>query len=375
MIALGLTLVMRDAARSAIAAGGIAVAVLIAFVEMGFMNGVVDSHLRIVEAARGDLVLLDARRSHLNKWDELLAIRLPQLKAVEGVSAVSPVYQAGMTFRGAPGASDHRIIVMAFPPDNPPLELGWSDETLALLRQPRTVLMDSLSRSIYGELRAGQDVWLDGHLLRLGGFVSLGPTIVIDGTIVMSESTFKSLEPGGGPDMAVVRVAEGADPAQVKTRIAELAGDTVQVFSKRELAERESTYLMRVAPLGLLFGAGMTAGLFVGLVICYQALYVAIRRRLNAYATLKAMGFGNVFLLRTVLEQAWTVGSIGYALGLVLAAFAYHALAAHTGLVIELTWARCASVAAACLTACTVAGALAALKAMRTAPAELFQAP
>jgi putative ABC transport system permease protein len=369
---LGLKLVMRDAARTAVAVGGIAVAVLIAFVEMGFMNGVVDSHLRIVEAARGDLVVLDARRSHLNKWDELLAIRVPQIRAVEGVSAVSPVYQAGKTFKAAPDAPEQRIVAVAFPPDNPPLELGWSAETLALLRTPGTVLMDRLSRSIYGELQPGQDVWLDGRLMRLGGFVSLGPTIVIDGTIAMSESTFRSLEPDRGPEMAVVRLAPGADATAVKARIAQLSGDSVEVFTKHELAARESLYLMRVAPLGLLFGAGMAAGLFVGLVICYQVLYVAVRRRISAYATLKAMGFANRFLLRTVLEQAWAVALIGYAVGLALAAVAYHALAAQTGLVIELNAARCASIAAACLVACTVAGALAALKAIRTPPAELF---
>jgi len=373
--ALGLRLAARDRVRSALASLGIAAAVLIAFVEMGFMNGVVDSHLALVEAARGDLVLLDSRRTHLNKWDELPAIRLPQIRAVEGVGSVSPVYQAGMTFRSArenAGAPEHRIVAIAFPPEDPPLELGWSEETLALLRRPGTVLMDGLSRPIYGELAIGQDVWLDGRLVRLGGFVALGATIVIDGTIAMSESTFRSIEPDGGPDMAVVRVAAGADPRHVKARIAELTGESVQVFDKRELADRETAYLMRVAPLGLLFGAGMAAGLFVGLVICYQVLYVAIRRRLKAYATLKAMGFGNGFLLRTVLEQAWLLGIAGYVLGLGLAAIAYEVLAARTGLTIELSLARCAAVAAGCLAACTAAGAIAALRALRTPPAELF---
>jgi putative ABC transport system permease protein len=277
-----------------------------------------------------------------------------------------------MTFRGAPGDSDRRIVVTAFPPDDPPLDLGWSDETLALLRTPGTVLMDRLSRSIYGVLHEGQDVWLDGRRVRLGGFVSLGPTIIVDGTMVMSESTFKAIDGDSGPEMVVVRLAPGADPALVKARIADLSLGTVQAFSKRELAERESTYLMRVAPLGLLFGAGMIAGLFVGLVICYQVLYVAVRRRMGAYATLKAMGFGNGFLLRTVLEQAWVVALIGYATGLGLAIVAYHSLAALTGLVIELNWARCASIAAASFVACTAAGAMAALKAIRTPPAELF---
>jgi ABC-type antimicrobial peptide transport system permease subunit len=84
------------------------------------------------------------------------------------------------------------------------------------------------------------------------------------------------------------------------------------------------------------------------------------------------MGFGNGFVLRTVLQQAWALGLGGYALGLALAWAAYRVIAQHTGLLVELNAARCAAVAAACLAACTLAGALAALKAMRTSPAELF---
>ena len=36
-------------------------------------------------------------------------------------------------------------------------------------------------------------------------------------------------------------------------------GPEVEVYTKEALAARESAYLMRVAPLGLLFGAGMAA--------------------------------------------------------------------------------------------------------------------
>ena len=94
----------------------------------------------------------------------------------------------------------------------------------------------------------------------------------------------------------------------------------------------------------MLFGAGMLAGLFVGFVICYQALYIAIRRRLKAFATAKAMGFGNGFVVGVVLVQAAAIGLAGYALGLALTAVVYPVLDGSTGLLIELTWARGARV-------------------------------
>jgi len=351
---------------------GISVAVLIAFVEMGFMNGVIDSHMRVVEAARGDLVVLDVRRNHLNKWDSLLPIRTAQIAAVEGVASVSPVYQAGVPFRGAREQSDHRIIVIAFAPDDPPLNLGWSEETLQALRQPGTVLIDQLSRPIYGELKIGQDVWVDGHRLRLGGFVALGPTVINDGQLVMSESTLRGLQRRAQPKMVVVRVRDRAALRQVQSAIREQLGPEVDIFSKTELALREASYLRRVAPLGLLFGAGMAAGLFVGMVICYQVLYIAVRRRLKAYATLKAMGFSNRFILGAVVQQAMVLGAGGYLAGLLMTAMAYALLASRTGLEIDLTFPRAAAMAAACALACAAAGAAAATRALRFKPADLL---
>lgn len=368
---LGWRLMLRDRWNSALAAGGIAAAVLIVFVEMGFLNGVVDSHLRVVSAVRGELVALDPGRSNLNRWDSLLPARLPQLAAIEGVAAVLPLYQAGVSFRGAPEQSDQRIIALAFSPDDPPLDLGWRTGELQALRQPGVVLMDRLSRSIYGELSPGQDLWLASRRVRLGGFVSLGPSVINDGFVIMSTSTFAALGSNPQPAMAVIRVAGGEAPARVQARIRERLGDAVAVFLKSELAERESTHLQRAAPLGLLFGAGMVAGLFVGLVICYQVLYVTVRRRLKAFATLKAMGFGDGFILRTVLLQALLLGAMGYAAGLALAFGAYRLLAGASGLLLDLSVPRAAAVGAASLAACAVAGAIAARKAMNSHPAEL----
>ena len=369
---LGWRLVLRDPLRSLLAVGGIGVAVLIAFVEMGFLNGVIDSQLRIVAAARGELIAINARRVHLNRWDSLAQIRVRQLAAIAGVAAALPVYQSGYGMRSAPDEPDARVIVLALDAEDPALELGWTAETRQGLRAPGTALFDRLSRPIYGALTPGQDVWLEGHRLKLGGFVSLGPTVVNDGHLVMSTATYRTLNPDADPRMAVLRLAPGAEPARVKQEIARLIGREVSVFTKRELAERESRFLMHAAPLGLLFGAGMTAGLVVGLVICYQVLYVAIRRRLKAIATLKAMGFTNGFIAWTVLEQACVIALGGYAAGLALAALAYHVLGDRTALAIDLSWPRATALAAGCLVACLAAGMLAAAKAARIPPAELF---
>ena len=364
--------IVRDPRLSLAAITGIAVAVLIAFVEMGFMNGVIDSHLRIVRAVRGELVVLDAKRDNLTKWDELSAIRLQQIAAIPGVSAVLPVYQAGVGFRSSPDQPYHRIILLAFAPDAPPLDLGWSPTALAALRRPGSVLFDRMSQPIYGELTPGRDVWIDQYRMTLAGFVSLGPNVINDGTIIASESTLKLSAPDATPRMAVIRLSPETDPQRIKNAIHDVTGHQVDAFQPAELAARETAYLRKVAPIGQLFGAGMMAGLFVGMLICYQAVYESVRRRLKAFATLKAMGFSDGSIFWSVMAQSVFLGLGGYLAGLILAWFADGLIAHRTGLAVELTFWRACAIAGGCIAACALAGTAAAVKAVRTDPGSLL---
>lgn len=372
MNGLGWRLAWRDPWRSLLAMAGIGMAVLIAFVEMGFMNGILDSQMRTITAAQGDLVILDKRRTHLDKWDDILPIRLQQIASLPEVSAVLPVYQHGWNLRTSRDGPEKRIIVIAFSPDDLPLQLGWDQAALDRLRVPHTALFDRASRPIYGDLKLDQDIWVEGRRLRLGGFIELGPTIVIDGVLLVSESTIKALHPGSRPKMAVVRLAKGAEPAQVQRAIRTISGGDLDVYRASDLAAREAAYLRHAAPIGMLFGAGMLAGLFVGLVICYQALYVAIRRRIDAFATLKAIGFSNSFITQVVLQQTALYAAGGFLLGLALSAVAYDQLAQTSGLAIGLNAARISAIGLGCLAVCLVAGLMASRQVIKSDPAELY---
>ncbi|MBI5331565.1 MAG: FtsX-like permease family protein [Betaproteobacteria bacterium] len=372
MRALAWRLAWRDLPRTLLGIAGIAVAVLIAFIEMGFLNGILDSQLRIIEAARGELTVLDKRRVHLDKWDEILPIRLRQIAAHPEVAAALPVYQRGVNVRSAADAPARRIVLLAFSPDAPPLDLGWSPDALERLREPDAVLFDRASRPIYGAMQAGQSLWVEDRRLRLAGFVELGPTVITDGVLVTSESTLKSMDPNTRPKMAVLRLTPGADPVRVQRELLERVGEDVDIYRRDELATREAAFLRNAAPIGLLFGAGMSAGLCVGFVLCYQVLYVAIRTRLRAFATLKAMGFGNAAIQGVILRLSAFYALGGFLAGLALTVAAYGALAQLSGLAIHLTAPRIAALAAASLLTCGLAGLAAARQILRSNPSDLY---
>jgi hypothetical protein len=155
------------------------------------------------------------------------------------------------------------------------------------------------------------------------GTFALGTNFESDGTLVMSEENFVSLFPdrrigAHGPDVGVLRVRQGADLERLRAALqAELPPD-VRVLTKPGLVAREQAFWDSVAPLGTVFNIGVVMGFIVGMAICYQVLYSDIGDRLGEFATLKAMGYSDTWLLLRVVEQAVYLALLGYAAGVVV---------------------------------------------------------
>lgn len=309
----GLRMVSRDPGRLARTGAGLAVAVLIILIEVSFWTSVSDAHLRIVDASKADLFLLDLRRWHLNKWDRMLATHVNRARGIEGVEAIVPVYQAGMNMRTEPEGAPKRIIGVGFEPEAAPLAVGMSETTARLLNEPGAVVYDSGSRAaIFGQVRRGQQVLVDGHRMKVVGTALLGPNLVNDGNLIMSDGNFLRLLPGSSPIMALVRLKPGADIQDVQIRLNEALAPEVQVYTRSQLNWRETRYLGQVAPTGILFGAGMIAGLIVGAVICYQSFFMTVRRQGKAYATLSAMGASPGAIALSVIAQAVVMSAVAF---------------------------------------------------------------
>ena len=61
----------------------------------------------------------------------------------------------------------------------------------------------------------------------------------------------------------------------------------------------------------------MGVALFVGVVFVYQVIASDIANRLGEYATLKAMGYGPMYLASVVMQQAAFIAALGYLPGLI----------------------------------------------------------
>jgi len=113
-------------------------------------------------------------------------------------------------------------------------------------------------------------------------------------------------------------------------------------------------------------------GLIVGVVIVYQILYTDVADHLPEYATLKAMGYTNNYLLRLVFQQAFILACVGFIPGMGVSMLLYDAAAGATGLPIQMTISLASQVYILTLGMCFVSGAIAVNKLKSADPADIF---
>lgn len=384
---------------------GIAFAVILMFVQLGFRNALLDSNTQLIERLRCDLVLVSPNRQAMAQAETFPRRRLEQVRQVPGVKEVHPLYLDNSYSRlrdtnpdpaartPTRGIRTIGVDVDAHLLDLP--ELDPRSETAARLRTPGTALYDRRAKtdpdrpgqSVYGPLAEGVESDLSGHNIRLVGSTAIGTDFTTDGTLVMSDQTFldalrrSPLFPSAAAeaevDLGLVRLEPGADPQRVMADIRKAVSTgepdpDVEVHTVNELADRERTFWLNNTPIGFAFGFGTFMGFAVGVVICYQILSGDVTDHLPEYATLKAVGYGNGYLAWVVLQESLILAVIGFAVGWVVSVGAYSLLTATTGLPLRMTPDRVGWVFAATVVMCAASGLIALVGLVRADPADVF---
>ncbi len=368
----GLRIITHDRRRFFATLAGIAVAVVILFVEQGFFFAIVDSQVKVAEITRGDLIVLHRARTNLNKWTNFDAIRLTQIAALDVVEAAHGLYQGTVYFSKEAEGTQKRILVYAMEPDAVALDVSGSPQALEALRTSGTLLFDRLSRDLYGEINEGEDVYINGRPFLVGGTVALGPNFVHDGAVLMSSRDWLRISRWDKPIMGIVQLKEGMSANRAAKIIRAAIPDDVIVLTPSELKWREFIFTIRAAPIGLLFAVGFLAGIAVGTGVCTQTLYNEVHDRRAQYATLKAMGFSSQFLARLVASQSLALTAGGFILGILAAIPVFTRISSLTGLPVQFTFGRIVFVAAVAGGMSLLAAGLALNKVAKNDPASLY---
>jgi putative ABC transport system permease protein len=355
----------------------VAFAVVIMFMEMGFLNGLYDSQAGALESFDADLVMVSGALHIFNTHATFPRSRLEQAAGFAGVKAVHPIYVEDVLseLRNPETGIRNIIRVIAFDPGDPVFQSRGMNLLADRLRTPLTILFDEKSRKFLGTLKAGMTPELADRLVTVAGTFDLGPDYYYDGNVLASADTLFTLFPNQHRSevfIGLIQLGNRASPDTVLREMRTRMGPDVEVMKKSDIVSREKAKWQKSTPAGYIFTMGVAVGFVIGVFICYQILYTDISDHLPQLATLKALGYQNRDLMRLVLTQAALLGMLGFfpAVGMTLGL--YSMLTAITGIITKLTVARVALVFVLTLGMCLVAGLLAVRRAIAADPAELF---
>ena len=113
-------------------------------------------------------------------------------------------------------------------------------------------------------------------------------------------------------------------------------------------------------------------GFVVGVIIVYQVLATDVSDHTPEYATFKAMGFRNAYLLGIVFEEAIILAIMGFIPGATISLGLYRLTRQATNLPLYMTLFRAVQVLILTIIMCMLSGAITTRKLQAADPADIF---
>jgi putative ABC transport system permease protein len=373
--------VKREKTRLLVALSGIAFADILMFFQLGLMSAAFDAATAIHDRLNGDLFLLNSLSDNMQTIKPFPRSRLFQISKISGVKSINSLYTGIGTWRNPDNRTSWQVQVYAFNPSNPSLELSDVTPQLNQLKRLNYALYDRTARPTLGNV--GEQLQqtnplpaqLNDRQIQIVGVFVLGVSFSSDGNLVMSDPSFLRVFPDRQPDeidIGLISLQPGANLEQAQARLKAALPNDVLVLTKQEFIDREKAYWGQNRPIGVIFGFGTIVGFLVGTVIVYQILYSDVSDHLPEYATLKAMGYSDRYLIGVVLQEALILAVLGFIPGFAVSFGLYGLIAQATLLPVNMSINRATLILSLTLLMCMASGAIAIRKLQAADPADIF---
>ncbi|GBE90604.1 ABC transporter permease DevC [Nostoc cycadae] len=378
---LGWLQLSKETGRLLVALSGIAFADVLMFMQMGFQSALYDSNTKLSRSLNADIILVSPQARNTQNLGTFSRRRLYQAKDIPGVKITQAFYSNTITWKHPETRKDTSMQVIGFSPEQPALNLPEVNEQLNKVKLPDRVLFDRNSRGNYqqaiAQVEQGKTVTteIERRTVTISGLFTLGASFGADGILIGSDQTFLHFFPrreAASVNLGLIKLKPGYDSQQVAKELAAYLPNDVRVFTHQEYITFEESYWQKESPIGFIFGLGTGMAFVVGVVIVYQVLSTDVNSHLKEYATFKAMGYRNQYLLTVVFEEAIILAFLGFIPGFILPIGLYQLAANATALPIAMNLSRATMVLILTIIMCGISGAIATRKLQSADPADMF---
>jgi len=373
--------VTNNPVKLMIALAGVSFSNLLMFFQLGLMDSLYNSQRKPIDRLRADLVMVSSGYSNFGALQNFKRSRIYQALGVEGVEGVAPLRIGRGNWITPATRQSFDVYVYGVPLSQPSLNFVELESDPMQLQALGTAFFDRNSKKQYGDVigalrRDGvYQLEVSGKALRIVNTFTMGATFAAEANLICSDNTFQYLFPRNNANdiqIGLIRLRPGASAAAVQAALQPLMRRDVKVLTRDQLAALEVNYWKRNSSVGFIFSLGVLVGFVVGAIIVYQILYGDVMNSLPQYATLKAMGYTDRFVILVVIQQSAILAFVGFVPGVIVSSGLYWLLAAVTKLSVIMTFERALLVLLLTFVMCVGSGSLATRKLVELDPADVF---
>lgn len=338
----------------------------------------------ITDLGQAQVWVMDPKVQFIDDVKPMQSTELYRVRGVEGVGWAVPLYKGLLKARlsngnfqtvNVLGIDDATLI------GGPPVMVaGKLDD----LRRSESVIVDEVGaigklakpadepggKSV--PLAIGDTLEINDHRATVVGLCQVQRTFQSQPVVYTTYSRATTYAPRERKllSFVLVGVQPGRDEHEVCERITAATG--LSAYTRHEFQWMTIRYFMKYTGIPINFGIAVLLGFLVGTAIAGQTFYNFTIENIKQFGALKAMGAGNGTLLRMIVLQALLVGTIGYGIGVGLAA-TFGALTKNSELAFRLPWQILALSASAVTLICVVSALISIRKVMKLEPAMVFR--
>ena len=373
----------RQPVRYLVAIAGIGFAALLMYMQIGFQSGLLTSATTFYAALDADLVLISPKTVSSASFSQFPQSQLFRANGYDAVESVVPLYVTNISAQKLGGEKPTSLRIIGYDPELKALNVDAINQQASKLKTTGYVLFDTKGNSRTGPVAKAVEengyqfmtLYNLSQTFRAVGLFGLGSTFAADSNLLTSSSTAIQLANQinfGEISLGLIKIKDKTSIPQLQKSLNKLYDGEIQILTKEELISQEQNYWNTSSSFGIVFGFGTFMGVLVGGVMVYQVLYTDVTDHLKEYATLKAMGFSNQFILAIVIQEAILLGISSFIPSTLVSTGMYAFLTSASGINIQMTHQKIGLVGALTVGICAASAAIAVNKLRDADPASVF---
>lgn len=377
MLQIALKMLFRDRAKYAMLVCGLAFCSLLMCQQSSVFCGIMMWTTSTVRNIGAPVWVVDAKVEQANEIIPMRQIEVDRVRGVAGVAWAVPLYIGIEQARLTDGSFQNIQLVGLDTGTLTGRPMIMKEGRVEDLRLPNAVVVDQVAVEKFRrkgiKIQLGTTFEINDKEAHVVGICHVARSFLGQPYVYTTYDRAREFAKPARKQLGYVLAGPLPEvtPQELASRINELSG--VRAVVKDDLFWATIRWYIKNTGIPISFGTVVILGVIVGIAIAGQTFYLFVHDNLRFLAAFKAMGAKNSTLAGMVLLQAFSVGFIGYGIGVGLASWFGNTVLAKEQPPFFMPWQVPVFVAGVIFFICGFSALIGLTKVMRLEPAVVFR--